>query len=126
MSLDRPGRRTAPSLEAPYAELRRCRLPHVAATGIALWAGADLETLGAIRTANLPQFSDELPTAGRVLQLPAGGGRLLRAQRAVARHYGSEALFCCFGKPLSLADLTYASMVACREADVVPVSSPHV
>lgn len=116
--LDSPG--PGPALEHPYSRLRRCRLPYVAAIGIALCAGAEAEDLVDVAVEAAPATGDSLEISAGCLHLPAGGGRLLRAQQVAAQLAGCDRLFQRPGEDLGVRTITYARILVCREAGILP------
>jgi hypothetical protein len=118
---DRP---CPPALRSPYSQLRRCRMPHIAASALLQWVGAEPEDVLDLGHDALPFNADWLHTAKGRHELPPGGRRLLWAQQLFSQAHGQTRLLTTGGSRFTAADFRYSAMVSTREADVVPIAVP--
>jgi hypothetical protein len=114
---------TALEPAGPLVQLRRCRMPYVAAAYVLLTAGdrnVTPDELTHARVADVTEGGHCVDLPSGPVRVPAGCGRFVVAQatyaaRATAR---PDALFWRAGQRMTPADIVFASVVAAREADL--------
>jgi hypothetical protein len=111
-------RTKAATCPTEWQQIRRLRLPHVAAATLASELKLSWSDLMSTTVEDVTDGGHQLRLLDWVLTVPDGAGRFLRVQELHSRHHGQRMLFSLFGRPLRRDEFAHAALKGQAEAEL--------